>query len=173
MHASPAVHLTCTDCHGGNAGTTDKLAAHVAPRDRALWRSAANPPRSYAALNRESPEFVRFFNPGDLRIADQTCGSRNCHGAIVDKVRTSLMSHGAFLWGAALYNNGAFPLKRSVFGESYARDGIVAKTHRGPRRPPPPKSSSRRGFPNSGRCRNSRPHSPATRCASSSAATTA
>ena len=85
MHASPAVHLTCTDCHGGNAGTTDKLAAHVAPRDRTLWRSAANPPRSYAALNRESPEFVRFFNPGDLRIADQTCGNRNCHGAIVDQ----------------------------------------------------------------------------------------
>jgi hypothetical protein len=127
MHASPAVHLACTDCHGGNADTTDKLTAHVAPRDRAAWRSAANPPRSYAALNRESPEFVRFFNPGDLRIADQTCGSQNCHGAIVAKVRTSLMSHGAFLWGAALYNNGAFPLKRPAFGESYARDGASQK----------------------------------------------
>jgi len=23
MHASPAVHLTCTDCHGGRADTTD------------------------------------------------------------------------------------------------------------------------------------------------------
>ena len=80
MHASPAVHLTCTDCHGGRADTTDKLAAHVAPRNRALWRTAANPPRTYAALNQESPEFVRFLNPGDLRVADQTCGNRNCHG---------------------------------------------------------------------------------------------
>ena len=26
MHASPAVRLGCTDCHGGNPTTTDKLA---------------------------------------------------------------------------------------------------------------------------------------------------
>jgi hypothetical protein len=45
----------------------------------------------------------------------------------VDKVRTNMMSHGAFLWGAALYNNGAFPLKRPVFGESYSRDGVAQK----------------------------------------------
>src|SRR5687767_1299016 len=94
MHNSPAVRLGCTDCHGGNAGATDKLAAHVAPRDPALWRSTANPARSYTALNRERPEFVRFVNPGDLRVADQSCGSSTCHRAIVDKVRTSLMSHG-------------------------------------------------------------------------------
>ncbi len=83
--------------------------------------------RSYALLNQESPEFVRFRNPGDLRIADQSCGSASCHGAIVDKVRTSMMSHGAFLWGAALYNNGAFPLKRPVFGESYNAQGVAQK----------------------------------------------
>jgi hypothetical protein len=127
MHVSPAVRLGCTDCHGGNAATTDKLAGHIAPRDPALWRSSANPVRSYTAVNRERPEFVRFVNPGDLRIADQSCGTSTCHGPIVDKVRTSLMSHGAFLWGAALYNNGAFPLKRPVFGESYSRDGVGQK----------------------------------------------
>ena len=93
----------------GNAATTDKLAGHVAPRDPALWRSSANPRPQLYALNRERPEFVRFVNPGDLRVADQSCGTSTCHGAIVDKVRTSLMSHGAFLWGAALYNNGALP----------------------------------------------------------------
>ena len=173
MHASPAVHLACTDCHGGRADTTDKLAAHVAPRNRALWRTAANPSAHYAALNQESPEFVRFVNPGDLRVADQTCGNRNCHGAIVAKVRTSLMSHGAFLWGAALYNNGAFPLKRPVFGESYARDGVVAETHCRPAALRRRDQAQSAGFPNSGRCRNSKPPSPATRCASSSAATTA
>jgi hypothetical protein len=127
MHVSPAVRLGCTDCHGGKADTTDKLAAHVAPRDPALWRSTANPARSYTALNRERPDFVRFVNPGDLRVADQSCGTSTCHAAIVDKVRTSLMSHGAFLWGAALYNNGAFPLKRPLFGESYSRDGVAQK----------------------------------------------
>jgi hypothetical protein len=127
MHVSPAVRLGCTDCHGGRADTADKLAAHIAPRNPAIWRTSANPSRTYTALNHESPDFVRFINPGDLRVADQTCGSGACHGAIVAKVRTSMMSHGAFLWGAALYNNGGFPLKRPVFGESYSRDGVAQK----------------------------------------------
>ena len=127
MHVSPAVQLACTDCHGGRADTTDKLAAHVQPRNRALFHTAANPLRTYAALNQESADFVRFINPGDLRVADQTCGNRGCHGAIVAKVRSSLMTHGAFLWGAALYNNGGFPIKRALFGESYSRDGVPQK----------------------------------------------
>src|SRR5262249_48213225 len=127
MHTSTAVALSCTDCHGGRADTTDKLAAHVQPHNRALWKSAANPVRSYAALNQETPEFVRSLTPGDQRVANETCGARGCHGAIVSRVRTSLMTHGAFLWGAALYNNGAFPRKRPVFGESYSRDGAPQK----------------------------------------------
>ncbi|HXB73231.1 MAG TPA: hypothetical protein VNY05_33650 [Candidatus Acidoferrales bacterium] len=127
MHISPAAQSDCVVCHGGRADTTDKLSAHVAPHNRALFSSTANPSRSYAALNQEPPEFVRFINPGDLRIADQTCGKSNCHAAIVTKVRSSMMTHGAFLWGAALYNNGAFPLKRAVFGESYSRTGVSQK----------------------------------------------
>ena len=64
-----------------------------APRNRralALDRQSrrAATPRS----TRRAPEFVRFVNPGDLRVADQTCGTAACHGAIVAKVRTSLMS---------------------------------------------------------------------------------
>jgi hypothetical protein len=127
MHASPAVHIECIECHGGRADTTDILQAHIAPRNPKIWKSAANPIRDYAELNRESPEFVRFRNPGDLRVAAQTCGKSKCHGEIVAKVRTSMMSHGAFLWGAALYNNGAFPLKRAVFGESYSPTGASQK----------------------------------------------
>src|SRR5215471_1204965 len=86
MHVSTAVHLACTDCHGGRADTTDKLSAHVLPRNRRIWNSSANPPRTYTAWNQESAEFVRFVNPGDLRVADQTCGNRGCHGTIVAKV---------------------------------------------------------------------------------------
>src|SRR4029079_17893104 len=33
----------------------------------------------------------------------------------------------AMLWGAALYNNGAFPLKTYQFGEFYTRDGQPGK----------------------------------------------
>ena len=34
-----------------------------------------------------------------------------------------MMTHGAMLWGAALYNNGSYPLKNPQFGESYGPDG--------------------------------------------------
>lgn len=114
MHVSTAVHLGCTDCHGGNADVTDKLQAHVSPRYPRFWPTSANPPRTYTLLNREDPAFVRFINPGDLRAATETCGSSGCHTDIVTRVKTSLMSQGSFLWGAALYNNGAFPFKNGV-----------------------------------------------------------
>ena len=125
MHTSPAVPpLACVDCHGGRADTTNKVEAHVKARFPNAWPASGNPVRSYTLLNRESTDYVRFRNPGDLRVADQTCGKNNsCHPSIVSKVRTSMMSHGAFLWGAALYNNGAWPGKRPVFGESYSKDG--------------------------------------------------
>ncbi len=35
-----------------------------------------------------------------------------------------MMTTGALLWGAALYNNGAYPIKNAHFGESYSADGI-------------------------------------------------
>jgi hypothetical protein len=133
MHSSLAMRdrLKCVDCHGGNDTATDLNTAHIQPRNIALWATRASRQRTYAALNQESREFVRFINPGDLRVADESCGrNRQCHPAIVAKVRTSLMSHGAFLWAAALYNNGAFPFKRPVFGESYSSNGIAQKlTH--------------------------------------------
>src|ERR1043166_6734168 len=34
-----------------------------------------------------------------------------------------MMRHGAMLWGAALYNNGAFPLKNYRFGQAYGPNG--------------------------------------------------
>ncbi len=125
MHASPAVRLGCTDCHGGRADTTDKAAAHVAARHPTLWASRATRVRTYAALNQESPEFIRFINPGDLRAAGRTCGPSGCHAEMVYKVQHSMMTHGAFLWGAALYNNGAYPAKDPAFGEAYDAGGMA------------------------------------------------
>ena len=108
MHATPAVRLGCVDCHGGNAsvhgdpelGFTDaayvaaRERAHVLPRYPESWHypSSANPKRSYALLNRESPEFVRFNNPGDLRIAREACGA--CHMPIIEAAERSLMASG-------------------------------------------------------------------------------
>jgi hypothetical protein len=122
MHKAEHVVLGCTDCHGGNPvrGLT-KEQAHILPRNKEFWKTSANPPNSNAWLNHESPEFIRFINPGDLRVAQQACGL--CHGEIIHNVDHSMMNHGAMLWGAALYNNGSFYLKNYRFGQAYGADG--------------------------------------------------
>jgi hypothetical protein len=137
MHTTGTVRLGCTDCHGGHpevqppagaqkgsAGYEEaKQKAHPQPRIPGLWRSSANPVRVYAEWLKESKEYIRFVNPGDLRVAEATCGSAGCHVKEVRAVRTSMMATGAMLWEAALYNNGGFPYKDARFGESYSPDG--------------------------------------------------
>jgi hypothetical protein len=137
MHPTKTVRLGCADCHGGDAGVSvpagaspnsveyqqAKSGAHPRPRYPEFGRSSANPVRVYTKWLRESYEYIRFINPGDLRAASQTCGPSGCHASEVRAVSTSMMTHGALLWGAALYNNGGFPLKNARFGESYGADG--------------------------------------------------
>jgi hypothetical protein len=119
-------NLTCTYCHGGNpVESRDKERAHVQPRFPKEWqrngqRTGANPERTNTLLARESRSFVRFINPGDLRVSEQTCGA--CHQTESRNVSRSMMRHGAMLWGAALYNNGGFPFKDARFGESYSSE---------------------------------------------------
>lgn len=133
MHATETVHIGCAFCHGGDpsvmrvdgdaAYQRAKQKAHPKPRIPELFKTAANAVRPWAKWLEESEEYIRFVNPGDLRVAEKTCGSAGCHAQEVRNVSTSMMTHGGMLWGAALYNNGAFPLKNPHFGESYSADG--------------------------------------------------
>jgi hypothetical protein len=140
MHQNPGVVLGCADCHGGNAKAVKPdgakredpayraalREAHVVPRDEKAWNwpSSATPERTYTKLNLESPEFVRFINPGDLRVAREACGA--CHLPIIQASERSLMATSAMLWGGASYNNGILPFKRYILGEAYTRDGQPA-----------------------------------------------
>ena len=156
---SPSMHtrakaIGCTDCHGGDSAamlpagadrnsrafSDTKKQAHVPPK-LDIWKTSANPVRSAAAVLQESLDFVRFVNPGDLRVVDQTCAP--CHLQEVTAVRSSMMTHGAMLWGAALYNNGAFPVKTYQFGEFYTRDGQPGKAIADP--PPSARETARQG----------------------------
>lgn len=137
MHANPGVKLGCTDCHGGNtsvfrpegseqgqASYLDAMSeAHVLPQIPDKWPtpSSRNPERTYALLNHESPEFIRFINPSDYRIVDEACGA--CHKDTIEASKRSLHTTGAMLWGGASYNNGILPNKNYFLGESYNRDG--------------------------------------------------
>ena len=138
MHTATTVKLGCVDCHGGRlevrapegaspgspAYEAAKQQAHVPPRDTTVWATSANPVHSYTALLKESQEFVQFINPGDLRVAQRTCGVGGCHPAEVAQVEKSMMRTGPMLWAAALYNNGGYPIKRPRFGEAYGPDGL-------------------------------------------------
>jgi hypothetical protein len=55
--------------------------AHVLPRYPESWHypSSANPERTYTLLNKESPEFTRFTNPSDYRIARSPAVPATCH----------------------------------------------------------------------------------------------
>ena len=164
MHEIADFAISCIDCHGGNPSVhrpdaianerpyaDDYLAlmdqAHPTPRFPDAWRSpqtgrysSANPARTYTLLNFEDPDFIQFINPGDLRIADRTCGQ--CHADEVAKVRKSMMTHGAQLWGAALYNNGSYPHKLPRFGESYSVNGVPQRMCT---EPPPTAAERARG----------------------------
>jgi hypothetical protein len=143
MHPTRTVRLACVDCHGGDtsvvaqygANSTSaeyeqlKKRAHPQPDDPALADTSANPQRLYTKWLRENYGYVKFVNPGDLRVAPETCGANGCHASEVLKVKTSMMTHGGMLWGAALYNNGSFPLKNTRFGESYSSDGLPQSMH--------------------------------------------
>ena len=143
-HFKPeTVRLGCTDCHGGDATTTDINRAHIIPRFPDAWRTSANPVRSYTLLNHESPDFIRFVNPGDLRVAHISCGTTGCHGEIVLQNRKGMMTHGAMLWEAAMYNNGASPEKRAHFGEAYSTSGVPLRLQTVP--PPTPEEIAKKG----------------------------
>ena len=166
MHETGTVKLGCVDCHGGDVGVTSGGAAmgspeykaamekaHVQPRHPEKWASksdpervsSANPVRSYTLLNNESPEFIRFFNPGDLRVAAETCGVSGCHPAEVLKVQKSMMTTTALLWGGGAYNNGVVSVKNYILGESYSRDGVPQKVNTVP--PPTPEDTAKGVLP--------------------------
>ena len=158
MHPSQAVHLGCADCHGGNFSVSiapgsapdspayrdAKEKAHVQPRDPIFRQRSAIPERVYAPWLKESPEYIKFRNPGDLRVAPETCGAAGCHPSETRAVSTSMMTHAGLLWGAALYNNGAIPYKNARFGESYDRDGKPQSLKTIP--PPTPEETRDKGI---------------------------
>ncbi len=156
MHTTGTVQLSCTDCHGGKSGIVKpagtepgssayqlaKKQAHPHPRIAEFGKTSANPVRVYTQWLKEDKEYIRFINPGDLRVATETCG--NCHAKQVRAVRTSMMTHGGMLWQAALYNNGSFPYKDARFGESYSPEGTPQRITASP--PPDPELTRTKGI---------------------------
>ncbi|MCB9648968.1 MAG: cytochrome c [Deltaproteobacteria bacterium] len=110
--------LTCTGCHGGDASANTREQAHV-PLPSA-WQ--ANSPQfgrpnlryyyNYVTLqgvhNHDGGlEWLRFINPADLRVADQSCGrNSSCHADRVEYTRRSAMALTPGLSGVANRRSG-------------------------------------------------------------------
>src|SRR5438105_2615712 len=113
MHPTKTVHLACINCHGGNSEISvatniapnspeyaaAKQKAHVQPTTTTFRNPAQRPrERLYTEWLRESADYIKFINPGDLRVALETCGASNCHANAVRAVSTSMMTHSGMLW---------------------------------------------------------------------------
>jgi hypothetical protein len=119
--------LTCTGCHSGNPTATTRETAHV-PMP-AIWQTNStqwgrpnlryywNYNTLFGVENFEGGlEWLRFRNPSDLRIAEQSCGKNSgCHQDRVQNVQRLVMATEVGLQGVAQARNG--------IGRTVIRDG--------------------------------------------------
>jgi hypothetical protein len=104
----------------------------------------ANPTRAYTQWLNEDWNYIRFVNPGDLRVAAKTCGTSGCHSAEVrkfnqhDDARRHAVGRGAL-------QQRPFPLKTPRFGESYGPEGTPQRLLTFP--PPTPEEISKKSLP--------------------------
>lgn len=103
-------YLGCTTCHGGvgvDPSDPDReltmAEAHVPmPTEMAIAGDPRTPRQGDYRnhyLGRAGVEtmtgglaWIRFMNPGDLRVTDQTCAKSGCHEGATEKVKRSVMS---------------------------------------------------------------------------------
>ena len=92
----------CTICHGGDGASQSATGAHVAiPEDWAEIRGAGLPPapegfiKDFASdqLDAIDPAYVRFINPGDIRVVWSSCG--RCHPGQARSMPNSVMTTNA------------------------------------------------------------------------------
>lgn len=85
--------------------------------------------------------YLRFINPGDLRVAEVGCGGRNrnanpamvCHAEVVYDVRRSIMATNAGVPTGALYGNAQLPVAEN-YGAGFAGSAAgVRYNERNPR----------------------------------------
>lgn len=100
--AHPGSPLSCTDCRGGDSQAVTAQAAHVAPAP--AWVAELPQPGylknlAVQQLDDVADDYLRFINPGDLRVATQSCGSASpsaeggsCHQGLVDSTARSVMN---------------------------------------------------------------------------------
>lgn len=104
MH--PWQPLGCVLCHGGNGSKPTQQEAHVRPQ--LGW-----PQDERVVARGFDPDFVRFRDPGDLRVVGETCGA--CHAEEVERLGQSLHGTTAGHLNDGLYENGLLDKRESKY----------------------------------------------------------
>ncbi len=145
------VRISCVDCHGGDGKALTIEEGHPKASFPDRWpKGGANPERSYTLTMKENWDWIRFVNPGDLRVARTTCAP--CHENHTLNVSKSVMTTASHFWAVAAYANGIVSEKRAFLGESYSPEGRLQRvnhlirTEDGGWRPPTPKEIEDNSF---------------------------
>ncbi len=113
----------CVVCHGGDPAAATKEAAHVpVPDDWAAIRGDALPPAAPGFIRDFAPDqldaldraYLRFVNPSDFRVVDETCGV--CHPDKAATVPTSVMATNAGHYMPTLFLAGVQPDRIARYG---------------------------------------------------------
>jgi hypothetical protein len=119
--AHPALALSCVDCHGGDDTAAARNEAHVSNIARAPELRSM----SAIQLDEVDPEFIRFVNPSDPRVAGIGCGATNpaaggtgCHQDLVVNVERSTHATIVGLITAPRYNGGLQSVQTGIYGAS-------------------------------------------------------
>ena len=119
-----AANLRCTECHGGNGNGADRLASHVPPPpeigDEAFQLGNAKayfnrltlagldkyPDYVVGGVTYRALDYLRFVNPGDLRVVEEGRGCGACHADHADTIVGSPLAFSMGIWSGALYAIG-------------------------------------------------------------------
>ena len=129
VHAPFIQPERCSVCHGGDATKIRKDKAHVPiPEEWADIRGPGLPPspdgfiKDFAPdqLDAIDPAYLRFINPGDVRVLDETCGI--CHADHAETMPKSVMATNAGHYWPSLYLAGVQDERIARFGSFAATD---------------------------------------------------
>ncbi len=119
----------CVLCHGGDGRGAEKATAHVpVPSDWKDIRGDGLPPAPFGfiedfapdQLDAIDPDYLRFINPGDIRVVDQTCGQ--CHVDHARNMGSSVMTTNAGHYYPTLLLAGFQDTRIAQFGSFRASD---------------------------------------------------
>lgn len=119
----------CSVCHGGDPTKLRKELAHVAiPDDWATIRGTGLPPapegfiRDFAPdqLDAIDPDYLKFINPGDMRVLDSTCAT--CHPEEAANMPNSIMNTNAGHYWPTLFLAGLQDEQEGHYGAFPAVD---------------------------------------------------